>query len=97
MSKEQQMKSKGKPDQSAAPAVAPKPQIMRVKSGVKLRGAREKWYEVLLKMDGKSVADYIAATKKDPPALTKNNTAENPTGWVRWFVRSGTLTLETPK
>lgn len=83
-----------KPEGEAKPQVQAKTQILHVaKKDAKFRGAREAWYKILLAHDGKPVNEYLESTTKTPPALTKNGSAENPRGWVRYFVRTGTATL----
>lgn len=69
-----------------------KPVIIKVlKADAKFRGAREAWYNRLKEYDGKPLDDYIESCKKNCPQLTKNNTQENPTGWVGFFKRQGIL------
>lgn len=93
------------PPASPAPAAAataapvtpatPKPLIIKVlKKDATFRGARAAWYERLKQFDGKTEGEYIASTKESPPALTRNQTAENPTGWVSWFKRHGVISLQ---
>lgn len=75
------------PKQEAAPA---KPVLIKVlKKDPKFRGAREAWFKRLVEFDGKSMDEYIASCKEKCPQLTKNGTAENPTGWVGFFKREG--------
>lgn len=75
------------PKQEAAPA---KPVLIKVlKKDPKFRGAREAWFKRLVEFDGKPVDDFIANCKEKCPQLTKNGTAENPTGWVGFFKREG--------
>ena len=66
--------------------------ILKVKAGQKYRGAREAWYVVLQQHDGKSVESFLEATAKKPPSLPKSGKAEKPTGWLRFFERSGVAT-----
>lgn len=79
--------------QAAATAVV-KPQILKVKGGAKFRGAREQWYSVLQAHDGKPVGEFLEATKAKPPSLTKKGEAENPQGWLRFFIRSGVVSMQ---
>jgi len=76
------------------------PGICRVKAGGKLRGARDAWYQRLLKYDGKPLAEYEADCRANPPSMpTKGALAgkgEPPSGWVSWFKRNGFLTVEAP-
>lgn len=75
------------PKQEAAPA---KPVLIKViKKDPKFRGAREAWFKRLCEFDGKPVDDYVVSCKEKCPQLTKNGTAENPTGWVGFFKREG--------
>jgi len=66
-----------------------KPQVLKVKAGMKYRGAREAWYARLQEFDGKPVEAFLESAKEKPPSLTKKNEAENPTGWLRFFQRVG--------
>lgn len=68
-----------------------KPKVLRVKAGAKYRGAREAWYKVLQEYDGKTAAQFLEATAKKAPSLTKRGTAEKPTGWLRFFQRQGVV------
>lgn len=77
----------------AAPPARPS-KIKILKPETKFRGARESWFLKLKEFEGKTEGEYIQAMKDKPPALTKNGTAENPTGWVRYFVRTGVLSLQ---
>lgn len=74
---------------------APKPAKIKVlKPDTKYRGAREAWFARLKEFEGKTEGEYIQSCKDKPPALTKNQTAENPTGWVSFFRRQGVLSLQ---
>jgi hypothetical protein len=71
-----------------------KPQVISaVKAGIKYRGARAAWYAVLQAHQGKPAADFLAACTKSPPSLPESGVAEKPSGWLRYFVRSGVATL----
>lgn len=76
------------------------PGVCRVKAGAKLRGAREAWYQRLLKYEGKPLAEYVADCTANPPSTpTKGALAgkgEPPSGWVSWFKREGLLAVEAP-
>jgi hypothetical protein len=87
--------SKAAPAASASSAPTPaRPQKIKVlKLDANFRGARASWYERLKEYNGKTEGEYIESCKDKPPAVTKNGTAENPTGWVRFFARSGILSL----
>lgn len=79
----------------AASANPVRPQKLKVlKKDVKFRGARDAWFARLLEFDGKTEGEYLESCKEKPPALTKNGQAENPTGWVRFFVRTGVLSTQ---
>lgn len=74
-----------------------KPVLIKVlKNDAKYRGAREAWYKRLKEFDGKPLEEYIKNTTDNCPQLTKNGTAENPTGWVGFFKREGVLQEVTP-
>lgn len=79
-------KNDGKAEVKAA---APKPQKLKVKAGMKYRGAREAWYQRLLEHDGKDVEIFLKSATDRPPSMTKANTAENPKGWLSFFRRTG--------
>lgn len=70
-----------------------KPKVMKIKGGMKYRGAREQWYNMLQRFEGKTVEEFVEAAIKEPPSRTKKNEAEPPTGWVRFFQRSGVISL----
>lgn len=65
--------------------------------GVSLRGARAAWYTVLQAHNGKPAQTYLEETAKAPPSLPKSGRAENPSGWLRWFVRNGIATIVQPQ
>jgi len=67
--------------------------VLKVKGGMKYRGARDQWYQVLQACDGKSPDEFIKLTKDKPPSLTKKGEAENPQGWLRFFLRTGAVSL----
>lgn len=72
-----------------------KPQIIaKVKDGLKLRGARAAWYELLQKHEGKPVQDFLAAATKTPPSMPKSGVPEKASGWFRYFVRSGIASVQ---
>ena len=81
-------------DDAPAPVIA-SPVIAVIKSDAKLRGAREAWYVLLKQHDGKPVSEFYAAAKATPPALTKAGTAEDPRGWMRWFLREKVAELRS--
>lgn len=79
-----------------ATAKGEKPKLAKLsiaKKDAKLRGARAKWFETLCKYDGKPAAEFLEATAKTPPSLPKSGVAEKPSGWLRYFVRSGLAQL----
>ncbi len=53
--------------------------------GDKYRGHRKEWYETVKEHVGKTVADWVAATKKEG--------GDPPRGWLRFFVQDGSVTL----
>lgn len=72
----------------------PKPAaLLTVKDETKFRGARQAWYTRLQEFNGKPVDDFLASCKESCPQLTKAGTAEDPRGWLRFFVRQGVATL----
>lgn len=80
---------------SAPPPTPARPQKLKVlKKDTKYRGAREAWFARLVEFDGKTEGEFLASAKEKPPALTRNQTPEPPSGWVRFFVREGVLSLQ---
>jgi len=80
---------------TAKAAEAPKPLKIKVtKSDMTYRGARAAWYARLKEYDGKTEGEFLQSAKEKPPALTRNQTAENPTGWISFFRREGVLSLQ---
>jgi hypothetical protein len=71
--------------------------VLKVKDGQSFRGARQAWYDVLKAHDGKPAQDFLESTAKTPPSLPKSGRAENPSGWLRYYVRTGVVTIEQPK
>lgn len=55
--------------------------------------ARAKWFTAIKRYNGKEFDDFVAATTKRPPILTKSGEAEPPAGWVRYFVREELIKL----
>lgn len=81
--------------EAAAPTPAPRPSKIKIlKPETKYRGAREQWFARLREFEGKTEGEFLANTKEKPPSLTKNGTPEPPSGWVRFFVRTGVLSLQ---
>lgn len=72
---------------------APTPKILKVKQGLKFRGAREAWYQQLVAHDGKTQEEFLKATALKPPSLTKKNEAEKPSGWLSFFLRTQAASL----
>jgi hypothetical protein len=64
-----------------------------VKAEQKYEGARALWYAALREHDGKSTEAFVAACTKKPPTLPKSGKAEDPRGWLRYFVREGVAAL----
>ncbi len=101
MKPRKKVNTKVKKDNEAAPKAASaspqpaRPQKLKVlKKDQKFRGARDAWFARLVEFDGKTEGEYLESCKEKPPALTKNGSAENPTGWVRFFVRTGVLSIQ---
>lgn len=67
--------------------------IKVLKANVKFRGARDAWYQVLLQYNGKPAGDFLAHCTKTPPSTPKSGVAEPPSGWLRYFTRSGIVEL----
>lgn len=72
------------------------PQVLVVKAGLTYRGARASWYAVLLQYNGQPGNAYLAACAAKAPSLPKSGRAEAPSGWLRYFVRTGACTLAAP-
>lgn len=53
--------------------------------GSKYRGHRKEWFETVKAHVGKTVADWVAATKKEG--------GDPPRGWLRFFIQDGSVTL----
>jgi hypothetical protein len=71
-----------------------KPKVIKVlKADMKYRGARESWYTLLQRMEGKTEAEFVEAAKESPPSRTKKGEVEPPTGWFRFFERTGVIEL----
>ena len=73
------------------------PAVLAVKPGMQYRGARAAWYAVLVQHNGQPAAAYLAACAANPPSVPKKGVAENPQGWLRYFVRTGVATLGAPQ
>jgi len=84
----------------AAPATdLPSEGTLKVKAGVKYRGARDSYYKRLTEFDNKPLSAFLESLKTSPPALltarSKNaGQPEAPSGWIRFFVRNGVLTIQ---
>lgn len=75
----------------------PRPKrIKLLKKDAVFRGAsaRQAWYERLKEYDGKTEEEFLASVKEKSPSLTRNQTAEPPSGWMRFFVRQGVLSIQ---
>ena len=72
--------------------------ILKVKSGVALRGARALWYTRLLVYAEHPVSEWMVSVTESPPSLpTRGKSAgkaEKPSGWLSWFVREGIVTIQ---
>jgi hypothetical protein len=67
--------------------------IVVTKKEAKYKGARASWYAALLAHDGQTNIAFVNACTKNPPAMLKSGKAEDPHGWLRFFVRIGVATL----
>jgi len=67
--------------------------IAIAKKDEKYEGARAQWYAALLAHDGQTNDAFVDACSKKPPATPKSGKAEDPRGWLRYFVRAGVATL----
>lgn len=84
--------SAGETAKQEAPPEDRKPVLIKVlKKDAKFRGARDAWYKRLIEHDGKPLDEYVESCNTNCPQLTKNNTKENPTGWVGFFKRQGIM------
>lgn len=75
--------------QTKAPAKQEKPKVLRVKAGVKYRGAREAWYARLMEFNGKPADAFLESCEKKRPSTPKSGKPEAPAGWLRFFQRTG--------
>jgi len=87
-----------KPAPVVTPPVAPsKPAKVRkikvLKTDAKFRGAREAWYAVLKAHDGKTVEEFEKACTDKPPSLPKSLRPEAPSGWTRYFKKTGIMDI----
>jgi hypothetical protein len=73
----------------AAAATAEKPKVLKVKAGLKFRGAREAWYARLQEFEGRPAEAYLESCEKKRPSLPKSGKPEAPAGWLRFFQRTG--------
>ena len=55
--------------------------------------ARAKGFTAIWRYDGKAVDDFVLATTKKPPVLTKSGEPEAPNGWGRYFEREEVIKL----
>lgn len=88
--------SKSEVKAEAAPATARPQKIKVLKKDATYRGktAREAWYQRIKEYDGKPESEFLDSVKENPPSRTKNGAAEPPSGWVRFFVRQGVMSLQ---
>lgn len=68
--------------------------VLRVKGEQEFTGARAAWFGALQAHDGKSADEFVEACTAKPPVLTKSGKAEDPKGWLRYFVRTGVARVE---
>jgi hypothetical protein len=69
------------------------PTIVIAKKEEKYTGARAQWYTALREHEGQTIEAFVAACTKKPPSTPSSGKAEDPRGWLRWFVRNGVATL----
>jgi hypothetical protein len=80
-------------------AVTPdQPKVIKVKTGIVSRGARQAWYELACKYDGKPVADFLADGTANPPSHYTGRSkhagdAHSASGYLRGLLRRGWVTL----
>ena len=55
--------------------------------------ARALWYGAVVKASGKTPEEFVDATTKKPPVLTKGGKAEHPAGRLRYFTREGIIQI----
>lgn len=69
------------------------PKVLKVKAGLKYRGAREAWYARLCEYDGKPAEAFLESCVKKHPSVPKSGKAEAPAGWLRFFQRTNVAHL----
>jgi hypothetical protein len=67
--------------------------ITVAKKAERYKGARAAWYSMLLAHDGRTDDAFIESCTKQPPAMPTSCKAEDPRGWLRYFVRVGVARL----
>ena len=68
--------------------------VIKAKVNLKYEGARAAWYQALCAHDGKAPEAFLETCAKSPPVLTKGGKAEDPRGWLRFFIRTGVASVE---
>ena len=91
--KKEQKADSGTGTVGAAAVATPPAKVLKIKAGMKYRGAREAWYTRLQQYEGKSEEEFIKSATTDPPSLTKKNEPEPPSGWIAFFKRTGVAQL----
>ncbi len=81
------------PTSAPLKASAPAAVIKVVKAEEKYTGARAAWYAALQAHNGKDADAFVADCTKTPPTTPKSGKAEDPRGWLRFFVREGVASL----
>jgi ferric-dicitrate binding protein FerR (iron transport regulator) len=89
------------PAETAVPAATPATPVgvVKVKAGMKYRGARQAWYERIVSFDGKPLADLVANVEKNRPSVYGNKSRnmgqpEPVSGWLQFFKRTGVMKIE---
>jgi len=85
-----------KTEATPAPATARPQKIKVLKKDATFRSetARAAWFARIKEYDGKPESEFLESVKENPPSRTKNGAAEPPSGWVRFFVRQGVMSLQ---
>ena len=81
----------------AAPEAPAGVKVLKVRKGLKYKGARQAWYTRLCEYDGKPLAEFEANVTSNRPSCyqARSKHCGNPEpvrGWVRFFERNGVFT-----
>ena len=55
--------------------------------------ARAKWFAAVQRYQDKPLEMFVKNMKKRPPTLTRSGEAEDPRGWIDFFVIQGAIKL----